>query len=444
MKVHKLYIAFFLLGIFAVSCSHDPIFFIISTETAPKPPRIEGAPTNMVVFERNGTNVVYVASGRIHSYARTPGAPETNSPRWDLRAHRIPSPGGKIISLAVTKDRLYALCLNGESLNATLHYIGHSGGWERVKSNVSGYPFIQSIYTDPETNRLFAGARKRDSTTYALLYLDDDDTWKILRSETAMLTGIVCRKEIQGQEEEEEPEEEQEQGQELELGQGQEQEEVNIFYLCTNGRGIFRVSETDLMADTGEIPLSQLVNMRNGEIGNSSISFMGMIKLEDEDGTIIAVERNGGGLYEVFQDNTFSQMRNSSGSSIRTGRFATGALALWEDTSHSMKKLVAGIQGGLFSTSSSSYTNGYVEFDLLYPSGAFDRDSPRRDSNRLQTVNNTDRYSTSLGKHPINHLFQAPPDIDINMTFFASTQTAGLWSYKDRPDNGGWQWNAEE
>jgi hypothetical protein len=113
-----------------------------------------------------------------------------------------------------------------------------------------------------------------------------------------------------------------------------------------------------------------------------------------------------------------------------------------------MYKLIAGIQGGLYNptnttTSSSSYTHGYVEFDLN-PNGSFNTSSPRRDSNRLETVDNSDRYTTSLGKHPINHLFQTPVNIDENRTFFASTQTAGLWSYRDRPDNGGWQWNAEE
>jgi hypothetical protein len=54
---------------------------------------------------------------------------------------------------------------------------------------------------------------------------------------------------------------------------------------------------------------------------------------------------------------------------------------------------------------------------------------------------NTDRYTATIGKHPINHLFQTPNNIDPRMTFFASTQTAGLWSYRDR--TGGWQWNAE-
>lgn len=423
MKVHKWYTIFFLLGIFAVSCGNDPIFYIISTETVPRPPRIEGAPTNMVKFEReypSGSGefvpVLYVASGRFHSYARAPGA---DSPDWDSDEYRIPSPGGKIISLAVTKDYLYALCLNGESLNATLYYIGHSDDdpdnpWKMIDNfNFEGseYPLIQSICADPATNRLFVSARQRSNTIFALLYLGLDDnntptTLKMLKGETAMLSGAVYRD--------------------------------NSYYLCTRGRGIFKVEETELANDSPNI-----VQIDDGadDDKNNNRMFMGMIKLED--GMIIAVERRGGNLYEV-QDGAFLQMYDNNGNSIATGRYATGALTLWEDSDHSMKKIVAGIQGGLYTSSSSSYTNGYVEFDLIYSTGAFDKDSPRRDSNRLQTVSDTDRYMTSLGKHPINHLFQAPQDIDPEMTFFASTQTAGLWSYRDRPNNGGPQWNAEE
>ena len=169
---------------------------------------------------------------------------------------------------------------------------------------------------------------------------------------------------------------------------------------------------------------------------------MGMIKLEND--MIIAVERNGGSLYEVKKDE-FSQMYYNNGNPVTTGRYAMGSLALWEDFEHSNTKiLVAGIQGGLYSTSTSSYTNGYVEFDLN-SDGSFNTASERRNSNNLYTVDgNTDRYTTSLGKHPINHLLQTPKKIHPRMIFFASTQTAGLWSYRDRPDNGGPQWNAEE
>jgi hypothetical protein len=372
----------------------------------------------MVRVKRNGTDILYVASGRLHWYAKSP---TTDEPRWDLRDYRIPQPGGKIISLAVTKDkedkdRLYALCLSSDSLNATLRYIGpNDTAWTRV-GGTSEYPLIQSIYTDPEKSQLFAGARKRNGVVYALLYLNDtNNTLEILRQDTAMLSGVVHRD--------------------------------DSYYLCTRGSGIFQIEESEMANHTpSSIKQLNYSHVDDNDKKNSSLSFMGMIKLKDESSTIIAVERNGGGVYEVFQDGSFAKILNDKGNSITVGRYATGALALWEDhLNPDMKLLVAGMQSGLYSTSTSSYTNGYVEFELT-PGGALDKYSPtfRHDSNRLQTVNNTDRYTTSLGKHPINHLFQTPREIDSNMIFFASTQTTGLWSYRDRPHSGGLQWNAEE
>ena len=176
---------------------------------------------------------------------------------------------------------------------------------------------------------------------------------------------------------------------------------------------------------------------------------MGMIQLEDE--KIIVVERNGGVFFEV-QESGFRQLRYSDGRTVATGRYSTGALALWQQViinddetpnyKDGKRMLVAGIQGGLFSTTtSSSYTHGYVEFELN-PDGSLNLDPVSRDNSPSITVDgNTDRYTATIGKHPINYLYQTPPEVDANMIFFASTQTAGLWSYRDR--TGGLQWNAE-
>jgi hypothetical protein len=55
-----------LLGLLTITCTQDPIFSIIATETKPTKPRIEGAPTNMVVFNWEETPIMFVASGRLH------------------------------------------------------------------------------------------------------------------------------------------------------------------------------------------------------------------------------------------------------------------------------------------------------------------------------------------------------------------------------------------
>jgi hypothetical protein len=135
----------------------------------------------------------------------------------------------------------------------------------------------------------------------------------------------------------------------------------------------------------------------------------------------------------------------SDGRPIATGKFATGALTLWsskdDDDDTGKKMLIAAVQGSLYNTTTTSYTHGYVEFDLD-TEGSFNKDIYRRDAGSLQSVSDNDSYRATIGKHPINHLFQLPVEIDEEKTFFASTQTSGLWSYRDRP-NGGWQWNAE-
>jgi len=391
-------------GLAAVSCKQDDVFNKIASETAPIKPRIEGAPTNMVVFERNGVSVMYVAAGQLHWYAKAPDG----TPQWDLGDYAIPQPAGKIISLAVAGDRLYALCRDGNGINATLQYIGSNGNeWKPINSPTAE---IQSIYA--ANTQLFAGA---GTGTYAIYYLDNDDTLKMLKSDTLIFSGAACKD--------------------------------GIYYLSTRGDGIFQISETDLAAGVINDTVIPLADNTGIDEKNKRM-FMSMIKLEDD--TIIAVERDGGSLYEI-NNGSFTRMHYESGDTdwINIGKYATEALTLWKEIDPESQDItkrlfIVGIQGGLYSTTTSSHTYGYVEFDLINSDGSFDKTSRRRDAGNLLSVADQDRYMASMGTHPVNHLFQAPEDIDPNMTFFASTQNAGLWSYRDRPNNGGPQWNAEE
>jgi hypothetical protein len=361
--------------------------------------------------------IMYVASGRLHWYVQS--APDRSE--WDLGGkYGIPQPGGKISALAVTKDdagveRLYALCHEGNGVNATLRYIESKtdSKWRTISSGT-----IQTIYADPDGDRLFAGT---GISAYNIQYVNDGRLRPLI-SDSALLSGVVYR----------------------------EEEGVGTYYLSTRGDGtrggIFKITET--ASASNPLNVEPLPYDGAAEEKDNHRMFMSMIKLKGTD-TIIAVERDGGALYEI-KDGFFERMQYIiSGESkgwINIDKYATEALTLWEeidfDTNLTTSRLlVVGIQGGLYSTITSSHTYGYVEFELN-PNDGFQTIERRRDPGNLLSVSDDDRYTTSLGKHPVNHLFQTPQDIDSNMTFFASTQTAGLWSYRNRSE--GPQWNAEE
>jgi hypothetical protein len=424
-----------------VSCAQDPIFFRISQEVAPTEPRIEGAPTAMVQFERQVTGLsspvplLYVASGRLHWYAQPltnydPASPTSLKPRWDSGDYRIPQPGGgNIRGLAVTDDYLYALSVPDSGVQATLKRIGKDQNvWETVAidpadADAGEYPLFQTIYADSQ--RLFVGSRKRGSDAHAILY-NDGNTLKFLKGGDTIkiLSGTV----YDGT------------NHYLSTGHGGHPGAIK------GGSGIWIVQETAL--GTALVDVQQLSDTAD-PAAEKNRNFMGMIQMQDTQSTIIAVERANGALYTV--DSTgFTLIKNSNNASISVGNHATGALALWYniDNPGNTKPmlLLAGVQESLSYSTTSGYTNGYTEFDLA-PDGSFNPDSSRHDPGKhgpagISSVNNNDRYAASLGKHPVNHLFQAPAEIDPNMTLFASTQTAGLWSYRSR--DGENQWNAEE
>lgn len=361
---------------FIFSCGQDPIFFTISTEPIPIKPRIPGGPTGMVVTN----NIMYVASGSLHWYA---------GGSWNSGSNYTPQPGGRVLGLAATTKYLYALCLSGTGNNTVLRRIETTTktAWEGVSIS-GGYPLIQTIYADPSTNMLFAGAMSATSGSLGILSISDNDTsLTLLESDTELLSGAVYSS--------------------------------PNYYLCTRGKGVYIAN--------GSPPPPLSATQLTGSQGRL---FMGMIKLDDTAKTIIAVERKGGTLFKV----------ESTGLTPvgATDKFATGALTLWQDDATGTKKmLIAGRQEDLTTTATTSFSHGYVEFDYETDGTIGGRREPS-----VSIHGNTDRYNATIGKHPINHMYQAISAIDSNMTLFASTQSAGLWSYRDRAD-GGWQWNAE-
>jgi len=389
LKTGKL-LTVIILSLCAVSCGQDSIFFRITTETPPLPALVGGAPTNAVV--KYGTlpsvDIMYVASGQLHWYAKATGA---LLPEWNSNEFVIPQPGGKhgITALAVSNNLLYALCYNDNFLDKTLKYININATnpeWSTI--SYPGGMRLLSIYAAPESTRLFACAST--GNTYTILYLDGTEL-KPLESNTSPLSGAAF--------------------------------DGTNHYLSTVGDGIWMV--------VGSATTASKLS------GSEARMLMRMIQLGTTDPIIIAIERNNGYLYKVNTSSTPTLVPApvDGAGHAATGYYATGALALW--TIGTTPLLVAGIQSHI--TASSNNTYGYCEFQLK-PDLTIETSA---NTNSLLSVGNQTQYDASLRKYPINHLFQAPSSIDPNKTLFAATQTKGLWSYKDRGDGAGPQWNAE-
>jgi hypothetical protein len=409
---HFLHILILVGVLLGVSCSQDPIFYKISQETKPLEPRIKGAPTNMTVFEFEWVNpdnstktipMLFVASGRLHWYARRP---TDNALGWDSGAFGIPQPGGNVFGLAATGTDLYVLCFTGSSVSsAVVKKLGQNDkDWKKIDVDSSdpaaGYRNYQTIYAD--SGRVFIGSRSgsTDKGSYAILYLDDTGKLKSLKTEIEVLKGVAW-------------------------------DGANHF-LATEGSGIFMVSEASFSGS----PQNDDVKALTAVTGTSNSVFSGIININSAN--IVATDSSGN-LYSV-SDAGFANLRDYTS-------YSTGALALWRDPNDTRadpapKLLLAGRQGSKTMTTSSGYTNGYLEIEIN--NGVIDSTSavhePGRGSNT--SASNNERYSSSLGKHPVNFIFQAPKSIDNKMTLFASTQTQGLWSYRER--DGEPQWNAEE
>jgi len=416
------------------ACNQDPIFYAISQEVKPRPPRVAGTPTAMVAFSRQYENphgvtervpVVYVAtSGALHWYA-APDEPETaanwekkyGDRWWNNAKGSIKQPGGsgKILGLAVTGDYLYAL------YQTQLRRIKWDAPeWETINRDpsISGAISYESIFASGD--KIFIGGRiaeKERPIPCTILYVDTADTTiKLLsNSGTNLLTGAAFN--------------------------------GTSHFLCVNnlhtsGGSIFKLDDSSFPAPAPN-NLVELIK---------DIPFMGLISLEDDatgiNHTIIAMDRRGK-MY-TGEGGAFTDTDKS------IGRF-TGALALWRDPESlewdandlskkpRPKLLLAGYQGELALTTSSGYTNGYYEFDLVWNGeGKLDTEAAFHEPGKseVSTVDNNERYLSTIRKYPINSFFQTPRDIDENMTLFASTIKEGLWSYRGR--DGSPQWNAEE
>jgi hypothetical protein len=381
---------FLLGGALFFSCNQDPIFYHISYEYPPEDPKIEGTPTNIVVFD-DKIYVTNVGSGTIHSY---------HDNTWD--ADPMPRPPGAVQALAATDDYLYVLVWTDSNMNVSaLYKWGGSGVWTQVSSDAaSGYSRFQSIFG--AGNFLFLSASPvYNNGGYALFY-DNNGTLALLTlkndnapssptpfTNTAELKGAVY--------------------------------DGTAYYIATAGRGIFKSSAP------GD-PWEPVSGTANGNI-------MGIIRVGNK---VAAVGRSG----EFFYSNGSGGFSQSDSNVI-----FTGGLGIWKQNINpnaNADLLLLGIRGGDTST-----THGYREIKLNngeLNTGSLGLRLPGQpESGDPTSVGDAGyaKYNASIGTHPVHSILQVPQAVNPNWeedeepVIFAGTSIDGLWSYRNN------EWNAE-
>jgi len=288
-----------------------------------------------------------------------------------------------VIHLAATGNSLYAL------------YISNNNG--RIKNCISGVDInlsgnVQSIYTSGKV--LFVNVR--NDNIYTTYYLEENNP-----SNLKEITGTNSNFVLNGV-----------------------ASDANYYYLCTYS-GIFCVSSS-----------SSSLSAQSDVLGSNS-GFTGIINLNNNCAAAIC---NNGDLYEITNAATITKA-----ASFDDSRYSTGALALWyKDKNDATPSLLLVGRKEYYYSSTTGYSNGYVEIELDTSTGRIKTGAGFSEpgKNALSSIDNNDRYTSSLGKKPVNHIIQTPASIDPNMTLFASTQQDGVWSYRSR--DGVMQWNAEQ
>ncbi|GHV90605.1 hypothetical protein AGMMS50268_11080 [Spirochaetia bacterium] len=395
------------LSLFWASCGQDPIFYKISLEVKPIEPRIKGVPSNFAVFEyETGKKGMYVANDYLHRYAKNAAGKAV----WDEQ--ETPQPGGRIYALAATEtttghpDRLFAMA------DGSLFVIGTGqSSWTKISidpaadATAKTYSSIQAIYA--AGNTLFAAgwSGKADesnsrNTGFAVFY-ETGGVLKPIKTGTALLSGAV--------------------------------ESGGRYYLAINGAGIFTTS--NLASGSLSGPLSF-----TGPEGSYNGRFLDIVAFVKTGTAVTAITRNGDFLNAT--ESNYSIVKADINQAV------TGAVAFWESRDNSnLRLLLVGIRSG---TGNVKY--GYREVALDQSGALISAQLGLRmpGEGSPSSVNNKDKYESTIGSHPINFLYQAPRDVDPEMILFAAIQgtgkttnnlDSGVWSYRNRD---GWQWNGEE
>ncbi|MDR0320070.1 MAG: hypothetical protein LBI28_01070 [Treponema sp.] len=379
----------FVLVIFLFSACDDPVFFRVSQAQKIRDAFIGGSPTNFVVFKK----VMYVASGKsMYKYEKN----DQDKAEWKRWGETF---NDKIVSLAVTEEYLYALLLGNSGSAKVRRYTLDNDNNVTDRTDVA-LTDVQSIYSAGNVLficvRIYINSHKTNNSYYYSIYhLQDGSISPTLFSTDKDFKAVLNGAAFDG----------------------------TNYYLCTNTAGIFYANDP---------PGNTLTS-----VDGSSVGFTGIITLDDD--TVVAISR-GGTLYKITTDEITS-ISSFSNSSHRSNN---GSLAILRNSDGDSILLLAGRQESLTYSTTAGYTYGYLELQLDETTGGIKDGASFTDPGRgeVSSIQSYDTYVSSLGKNPVNHIIQAPYEIDEEMTLFASTQQYGVWSYRER--NGKMEWNAED
>ncbi|MDR0301236.1 MAG: hypothetical protein LBI04_02870 [Treponema sp.] len=395
---------------FILCTCNDPIFYAISLEVEPIEPRIKGAPTNFAIYPANdpANARMYVASGgTLYTYGKDP---EHEKAFW----RNGKAPGGKILQIASTNEYLYALCSTDQNVDGKIvvrRFDGSTQKWEVIGGDINNSGRAQNIFAANDTLFIMASTYSDNNFFYDIFYINGDET------ESTKLTITDADSNLSG------------------AGKinGAAYNGVSYF-LCTWNRGVYRIDDFSAGASILNYQYTKIEDEVEIEV-TENITFSGIINLRDNNNTILLIARNGN-VYTI-KDGIIKK------ETVSLGRNATGALAIWQKKDSPDRLLLAGRQDTLSYTVDSGYTYGYMELEIDAGGIVVGKNfvEPGK-SALLSTVGSNERYHSTIGKNPVNYIFQAPEEIDTDMILFASTQKNGVWSYRTR--GGDDQWNAEE
>ena len=388
---------FFTVLILLFSGCNDPVFYFISTQVPVPPPIIGGAPTD---FVRIG-DTLYVASNTTLYYYEEISKYGEKSAREGWKG--ISLPYGRITYIAENSSTLYLLT--------------QIEGLSRIYSSTSSPPVFSTLISNPDNlwllsmysagSDIFIGARTRD----------DNEIYSVLRINGGSLSPVS-------------------------LNAG----ETNISKgflrgVAHNGSTYFFCIKDAVDDPPNRGGIFQGSNSSANIISSYGYPFLGIIS---NGGRVYAVQNN----YSSNRAARLFSVTNSEllESTVTLSMPSNGALFVSSAFNDSSKKLLlVGRQDILEYNTNTGFTYGYMEIELT-STGALATDAYFREpgitapSTLPVGTGHNDRFKTTLGKYPVRYFYEAP---NTGKTLFASSQNYGIWSLKDRDQNGSPYWNTE-